>query len=133
MANVSAYAAKAMLDWVLGGATPTRPAAWGLGLSLGTPNSTSGSEMSVTGYARQTVTIGAASTIGASARATVAAVVNFTVLSACTIQGWQLWDTKLSSNSGNMLAFGQLSASSVMASGDVLQIASTAAGSFTLT
>ena len=118
MSGISAYARKAMLDWVLGGAAPTRPTAWGLGLSLGTPSSTAGSEMSVAGYLRQNFTFGAAASPGGSAFNTVAAT--FLVNSACTIKGWGLWDTVLSSNSGNLLAFGQLSASSVMASGDLL-------------
>lgn len=121
MAAAGAYAAKAMLDWVLGGATPTRPTAWGLGISLGTPSSTSGSECSVSGYVRQTIVWNAAASPAGSASQNSA--IQFTFLSACTIKGWQLWDTVLSSNSGNMLSFGQLSASSVMASGDILSIA----------
>ena len=43
MANIGAYTEK--LDWVWGGATPTRPTAWGVGLSLGVPTSVSGSDM----------------------------------------------------------------------------------------
>ena len=121
MANVGAYAQKAMLDWVLGGAAPTRPGAWGLGLSLGSPSSTSGSECSVSGYARQTVHWSAASSPAGSSKNTAAVI--FTVSTACTLVGWQLWDTVLSSNSGNMLAYGQLSASSVMVAGDTLSIA----------
>ncbi len=112
MANVSAYAEKAALDWLFLGATPTRPATVALGLSLGTPSSTSGSEMSVSAYARKALVMGAAASPGGSA--SLATAVTFTVSSACTIKGWQLWDTVLSQNSGNMLAYGQLSASSVM-------------------
>ena len=54
MAHISAYAEKAMLDWVLLGATPTRPGTVAFGLSLGSPTSTSGSEIvSTYGYSRQ--------------------------------------------------------------------------------
>jgi hypothetical protein len=61
MPAISAYAEKAMLDWVLGGATPTRPANWWLGLDVGTPTSVSASEMgTLTGYSRLTVSMGAA-------------------------------------------------------------------------
>jgi hypothetical protein len=128
LANASAYAEKAMLDWLLGGATPTRPAAHGLGLSLGTPTSISGSEMSVSAYVRKTVAFGAAASPAGSASNTAAVL--FTVSSACTIKGWQLWDTVLSHNSGNMLAQGLLSVSSVMVAGDILSFS---AGAIVLT
>lgn len=123
MANVSAYAAKAMLDWLLGGATPTRPGTGqhALGLSFGTPSSTSGSECSVTGYSRRVMNLAAAASPAGSA--SNGGSVAFTVLSACTLVGWQLWDTQLASNSGNMLFQGLLSASSVMASADTLTFA----------
>lgn len=121
MAFIAAYAEKAMLDWLYGGATPTRPTAWGLGLSLGTPTSVSGSEMSVSAYARKTVVMAAAASPGGSV--SNATAVTFTVSSACTIKGWAIWDTVLSSNSGNLLFYGTLSASSVMVAGDTLSFA----------
>ena len=45
MSAISAYFEKAMLDWGLQGATPTRPTALWAGLAVGTPTSVSGSEM----------------------------------------------------------------------------------------
>ena len=118
---LSAYARKAALDWLLGGATPTRPTVWFMGLSLGTPSSTSGSEASVSAYVRKTAVFGAAASPGGSASNATAII--FTVSSACTLFGAQVWDTNLASNSGNMLWYGQLSASSVMVAGDTLSIA----------
>jgi len=76
MSNVSAYAEKAMLDWVLLGATPTRPGTVAVGLSLGAPTSVSGSEMgTASGYTRKTATFGAAASPAGSA--TLAAAVTF--------------------------------------------------------
>ena len=43
MANIGAYGAKQMLDWVLGGAAATQPASRLAALSYGTPSSVSGS------------------------------------------------------------------------------------------
>jgi hypothetical protein len=56
MANISAYLQKAMLDWVLGGATSTQPASRLAALSLGTPTTFSASEVlpNSSGYLRQT-------------------------------------------------------------------------------
>lgn len=124
MANVSAYAEKAMLDWVLGGATPTRPAAWAVGLSLGVPSSVSGSEITTgSGYARATVGFGAAASPGGSATNTVA--MTFGPFSgAASITGIQIWDTLLSLNSGNMLWYGTLTTPRTVGVGDSLVIAS---------
>lgn len=118
MANVAAYAEKAMLDWVLGGATPTRPTAWGMGLSLGAPSSTSGSEITTgSGYARQTVDFGAAASPGGSATNNVAATYG-PFSGAATISGLQIWDTVLSLNSGNMLWYGNLATARSILAGD---------------
>lgn len=122
MANLGAYLEKALLDWALGtAATPTRPTAWGLGISLGTPTSVSASECSVSAYARKAVVMAAATIPSGSA--SNATAVTFTFSSACTVKGWCLFDTVLSSNSGNLLAYGQLSASSVMVAGDTFAFA----------
>jgi hypothetical protein len=119
MAGASAYLQAQMLNWAMGGATPTRPTKWAVGLSLGTPSSISGSEMSVAGYTRQTCGFAVAGTPASSATVSNSAAILFTINSACTIVGINVWDTVLSSNSGNLLGWGTLSASSVFASGDV--------------
>ncbi len=121
-----------MLNWAMGSGAATRPTKWGVGLSLGTPSSTSGSEMTVAGYTRQTCVFAAAGTPTSSGTVSNSAAVLFTVNSACTIKGFAVWDTALTgtANVGNLMAWGTLSASSVFASGDV---ASFSAGAILLT
>ena len=124
MANVAAYAEKAMLDWVLGGATPTRPSAWGLGLSLGSPTSTSGSEITTgSGYTRQTAGFAAAASPGGSATMNTAQTWG-PFSSTCSISGLQVWDTVLSLNSGNMLWYGLLATARTLLAGDYVIMAS---------
>jgi hypothetical protein len=124
MANIAAYAEKAMLDWVLGGAAPTRPTIWSVGLSLGAPTSISGSEITTgSGYARQTLVMAAAVSPGGSA--TNASAMTFGPFSgAASISGIQLWDTILTLNSGNMLWYGLLATARTVGVGDSLVIAS---------
>ena len=123
MANISDYAEKAMLDWVLGGATPTRPAAWGLGVSLGTPNASAMSEIATgSGFNRATVVFGAAASPAGSAINTTA--VTFGPASAAaTIVGIHVWDTA-AATAGNPLWYGTLATTRTLASGDSLVIAS---------
>ena len=45
MANVSTWSENFLLAYLLLGATATRPVAWGIGLSLGSPTSVSASEV----------------------------------------------------------------------------------------
>ena len=133
MANISQYLTKAMLDWTLQGANPTRPAAFGIGLSQGSPTSISGSEIGVTSnYSR--LTAGAASNSCFSAAGTPTSSgttmnisnLTFGPLSAATISGLQIWDTVLSNNSGNMLYYGLLTTARTLVAGDSLVIASNA-------
>jgi len=128
MANIAAYAQKAMLDWVLGGASPTQPAARFVGLSLGNPSSVSGSEVSTgSGYARQTGIFGAAaSPAGSASNATAMTFGPFS--SAQSISGLQVWDTGLSANSGNMLWYGLLATARTVGVGDSLVFAVGALG-----
>ena len=68
MANVSSYLVKAMLDWSLMGATPTRPANTFVSVGLAAPNSTSGSEIATgSGMTRQTCAFSAAASPGGGA------------------------------------------------------------------
>lgn len=125
MANISQYATKALLDWVMGGASPTRPTAWGVGLSLGSPTSVSGSEITTgSGYARQTAnTFAAADTPTSSGTATNTTNMTFGPFSsACSISGIQIWDTVLSLNSGNMLWYGLLTTARTLIAGDLLVV-----------
>jgi hypothetical protein len=62
MAQLSDYAENALLDWLMGGATPSRPSTRYLALfTSATDDASGGTEMSGGGYARQTITCGAAS------------------------------------------------------------------------
>src|SRR3712207_1700600 len=62
MANLSDYAENVLLDWLMGGATPTRPTTRYLALYTSAPSdSGGGTEVSGSGYARQAVTCAAAS------------------------------------------------------------------------
>lgn len=117
------WAQKALLDWALNGAAPTRPAALWAGLAIGTPSSISASEATAAGYARQTVLMAPATTTASSGFATNSAAFTHTFNGAQTVAGFHLWN---SSAGGTMLFFGQLSASSVMASSDTLAFASAA-------
>jgi hypothetical protein len=120
MAGISAYCGKVMLDYVCGGAAPTRPAAWGVGLSVGTPNATTGSEIGTgSGYARQNPGFAAA----ASPADTVSngnAMTYGPFSSGCTVQALQVWDT--TATAGNMLFFGQLATARTLGAGDSLTI-----------
>lgn len=122
MAALSAYAEKATLDWLLGGAAPTRPTAWAIGLSLGAPSSTSGSEITTgSGYARQTVVMPAAASPAGSVTNTAAATFG-PFSGAASITGIQIWDTILTLNSGNMLMFGNLATARTVGVGDSLVV-----------
>lgn len=107
---LSGYASKAALDWILGGAAVTRPAQHWVGLSLGTPNSTSASELGATSrYTRVTVAFNAATSPAGSAINGGAAVSFSSFVAGGTIRGWQIWDTQ-GVGAGNMLWCGLLSA-----------------------
>lgn len=61
MSQLSDWSEKALLDWLMGGATPTRPTTRYLALFTAAPSdSGGGTEMSGGGYARQAVTCDAA-------------------------------------------------------------------------
>jgi hypothetical protein len=122
MANIGAFGAKAMLDWVLGGATPTQPASRLIALSLGTPSSVSGSEVgSNSGYTRNTVLFGAAASPAGSASNT-AAMTFGPFSSSNAIQGLLVYDT-ISINSGNIWWYGTLLTARTVLPGDTLTVA----------
>jgi len=128
MANIAQFATSSMLNWVLSstGAAPTRPAACAVGLSLGSPTSTSGSEIpNTSGYStRQSGQFAAATTVASSAYASNTVAMSWANMSAASISGLQIWDTLLSNNSGNMLWYGLLAAPRTLSAGDALVIAS---------
>jgi hypothetical protein len=121
--STAVFMQKSLLDWALGGATPTRPTVRFAGLAIGAPTSISASEATAAGYTRQAVTFGAAVTTVSSATAINTAAFTFTFSAAQTVAGIHIWN---SSAAGSMLYYGALSASSVMASADTLAFASAA-------
>lgn len=122
MANIGAYGAKQMLDWVFGGAAATQPASRLIALSLGTPTSVSGSEVgTASGYARQTCSMGAAASPAGSASNNIAATFG-PFSSICTIQGAMIYDT-ISISSGNLFWYGTLLTARTPLAADQLVIA----------
>ena len=117
MANISAYAAKAMLDWVDGGATPTQPSARYVNLSLGSPTSVSGSEITTgSGCSRQTAAFAAAASPAGSA-SNSAAMTFGPFSSTCSVSGVNIWDTNIALT-GNLLWYGLLANPRTLTIGD---------------
>lgn len=121
MANVSGYAQKVALDYLLLGATATRATAWGLALSTGVPTATSFTEVGTgSGYAAQTMPMSAASSpAGTTINGTAATFGPFS--SACTISGMAIKDT--TATAGNPLWYGTLATARTMGVGDSLVFA----------
>ena len=94
-------------------------------LALVTANgndATAGTEVSGGSYARQTIAFNAAS----SGSIDNDAVISFTNMPTCTVVGIELWD---SAGTPARLAYGSLTSSKALTSGDTLEFA---AGSITL-
>jgi len=118
----SNYAETAVVDWLLGGATPTRPSARYLALHTADPGETGAtSEVSGNGYARQAVTFNAAS----SGAATNSSTHTFTASGGNwgTITYFSIWDA---STSGNELYSGALTTSRTINNGESLTVAAAA-------
>jgi hypothetical protein len=134
----SSYLEKALLDWVLGGATPTQPPALWAGLAFGTPGSRSdqGSEIgTLTGYSRITAKFGAAQSglaggsIGSATASNTAAMTFGPFSSTGSILGVQLWDGSPVASS-TMLWYGTFLTARTFVVGDSLVIG---VGALTLT
>jgi len=126
MSNITAYNAKAMLDWILGGATPTRPTDRYAALVYGTPSFTPGALLgteysSNQGYTRATALFSAAASPAGSASNT-AGMTFGPFSSSSAIQGLLITDT-LSIFSGNVLWYGTLLTARTVLPGDQLVVA----------
>ena len=121
------YLAKAILDWSLGGATPTRPAGQWIGFASGTPDTANDSAAALT---RATATFSPAASPAGSC------VLSHAVTASCTAAGqtafyWNLYDAQVA---GNRLMFGSLTASHTVLSGSALFfVAGAGAGGLTIT
>ena len=122
MANIGAYAAKQMLDWVLGGAAGTQPSSRLAALTFGVPTSVSalGEIQTNSGYTRATVTFGAA----ASPQGSVSNNNSFSFgpfSSSQSVLGMLIYDTP-GLNSGNIWWYGTLLTARTVLPGDTLVV-----------
>lgn len=124
MSNIGVWSQKNMLDWVLLGATPTRPAGIWLGLSLGAPASNAFSEVgSASGYARQSGIFGAAATPAGSGSASNNSAATFGPFSSsAVVSGLFVADSSVLAV-GNNLFFGNLATIRTPLPGDSLILA----------
>ena len=126
MSAKSNYLENKILDYVLRDTADWAPSAVYLALHTANPDEDgSGTEVSGNGYSRQAVTFAAASG-GSSASNSVE---EFTASGGSfgTVTHFGIWDA---SSSGNLLYYGALTASKVIADGDTLRFAS---GAITIT
>src|SRR5258708_5467044 len=110
--GASAYLQKALLDWCLQGATPTRASAMWLDMVTSSPNATSAFSGGPF-FSRRTVTFAAANSPNTSA--TLLGAFTATATAAATFVGFNVYEH---STGGNRLFWGTLTATIGCASGD---------------
>ena len=116
---MSDYLENEILDHILGTGAYTMPTTVYVGLSTGSfGDDNSGTELTGNGYARKSISFGAAS----SGTASNDAAVEFAAATGSwgTVSHFGLFDA---ASSGNLLIHGALTASKVIATGDILKIA----------
>ena len=121
MAALSDYAEKLLLDWMMTTGSATRPTAWYVALYTAAPSDAGGgTEVSGSGYSRQSVTFDAA-TSGAGTTSNTGAV-TFTAAGGNwgTITHIGIHDA---SSGGNLLWHGTLTVSKTVSDGDTIQFA----------
>lgn len=121
MAALSDHAEKLILDWLMTNGSATRPTAWYVALYTAAPSDAGGgTEVSGSGYSRQSVTFDAA-TSGTGTTSNSGAV-TFTAAGGSwgTISHLGIHDA---STGGNLLWHGSLLASKTIADGDTLEFA----------
>jgi len=119
MSAMSDYLENEILDHILGTGAYTMPTTVYVGLSTGSfGDDNSGTELSGSGYARQSISFGAA----ASGTASNDAAVEFPAATGSwgTVSHFGIFDA---ASSGNLLIHGALTASKVIETGDILKIA----------
>jgi hypothetical protein len=119
MSAMSDYLENEILDHILGTGAYTMPTTVYVGLSTGSFNDdNSGTELSGSGYARQSIAFGAAS----GGTASNSGNVDFPAATGSwgTVSHFGLFDA---STGGNLLIHGALTASKTVATGDILRIA----------
>lgn len=120
MSSISAYLAKQMLDWTLGGASGTQPANRWVTLAGGTPTSVSASELRTQDgfFSRVTALFGAAASPAGSASNT-AAMTFGPFSSGQSVLGLAIFDGS-PLNSSNMCWYGTLQTARTLGIGDSL-------------
>lgn len=121
MSALSNYAEKLLLDWLMTAGAATRPTAWYLALFTAAPSdSGGGTEVSGSGYARQSIAF-AAATSGAGTTDNTG-LVSFTASGGNfgTITHVGIFDA---STAGNLLWWGAMTASRTINDGDTLEFA----------
>jgi len=118
MSAMSDYLENEILDHVLSTGAYTMPSTIYVGLSTGSfGDDDSGTELSGSGYTRQSITFAAASSASAASSATV----TFPTATGSwgSVSHYGIYDA---STSGNLLIHGAFSAAKTIGSGDVLRI-----------
>lgn len=121
MSALSDYSEKLLLDWMMTAGSATRPTAWYVALYTAAPSdSGGGTEVSGSGYSRQSVAFAAASTPGGTTSNSGA--VSFTASGGSwgTVTHIGIFDA---STSGNLLWHGSLTASKTVGDGDTIEFA----------
>jgi hypothetical protein len=119
MTKLADWAENAALDWLMGGASPTRPTTRYLALfTSATDDASGGTEMSGGGYARQAVTSGAAS--GGTCSNTNSITFTITGVDPAAFTHAAIYDAV---SGGNRLWHGPLTASKDLGDGDSIVFA----------
>lgn len=119
MAALSDHAEALLLNWLMTTGSATRPTSWYVALYTAAPSdSGGGTEVSGSGYSRQSVTFGAASSPGGTTSNTNA--VSFTAAGGNfgTVTHIGIFDN---SSGGNLLWHGSMTASKTVNDGDTLE------------
>jgi len=119
MAALSDHAENLLLNWLMTDDSVTRPTAWYLALFTAAPSdSGGGTEVSGSGYSRQTIAFDTAS--GTGGTTSNSADVSFTASGGSfgTVSHVGIFDA---SSGGNLLWHGAMTASKTIADGDTLE------------
>ena len=121
MSALSDYSEKLLLDWLMTTGSATRPTAWYVALYTAAPSdSGGGTEVSGSGYSRQSASFSAASSPGGTT--SNSNTISFTASGGSwgTVTHIGIFDN---STGGNLLWHGGLTASKIVGDGDTLEFA----------
>lgn len=119
MAGLTNYAEDLVLDWLFTTASATRPTSWYVALYTVAPGEGGGgTELSGSGYARQSATFTVSGTAPTTASNSAAVEFPEATGSWGTIVAAGIFDA---STSGNLIAFANLTTSKTIDTGDVLR------------